>query len=280
MTNRIESEASAESSDAIAGPIAFAPVPRKHRRHDGWTPERQQAFIAALADTACVSRAAAMVGMSSESAYMLRRQPGAEAFCDAWRRALDRGVQRLRDIAFERAIEGVPVPIIHHGKHVGERRHYNDRLLMFTLRHHDPAARAETIAGRVSPSTLKALKAEMRAELEAEIRAEIAAEAETEAGWNCNSPSYAPEDDEEDLAAAREIERRLAAIRARKGIVKERFGPFADHPEYEVVARYISAWTDGGEAAAQAERQLERLGMERDKDAVAGDWWRWTGRVP
>lgn len=28
----------------------FAPVPRKYR-HDGWTPERQKAFIEALADT-------------------------------------------------------------------------------------------------------------------------------------------------------------------------------------------------------------------------------------
>lgn len=37
----------------------FTPVPRKPR-HDGWTPERQKAFIEALADTGSVSRAAAM----------------------------------------------------------------------------------------------------------------------------------------------------------------------------------------------------------------------------
>ena len=37
----------------------FTPVPRKYR-HDGWTTERQRAFIAALADTGSVSRAAAM----------------------------------------------------------------------------------------------------------------------------------------------------------------------------------------------------------------------------
>ena len=41
----------------------FEPVPRKFR-HDGWTPERQRAFIAALADTGSVSRAAAMVNMA------------------------------------------------------------------------------------------------------------------------------------------------------------------------------------------------------------------------
>lgn len=36
----------------------FAPVPRKYR-HDGWTPERQKAFIEALADCGSVTRAAA-----------------------------------------------------------------------------------------------------------------------------------------------------------------------------------------------------------------------------
>lgn len=37
----------------------FTPVPRRYR-HDGWTPERQKAFIEALADTGCVTRAAGM----------------------------------------------------------------------------------------------------------------------------------------------------------------------------------------------------------------------------
>jgi hypothetical protein len=34
----------------------FAPVPRKFR-HDGWTPERQKAFVEALADCGSVRRA-------------------------------------------------------------------------------------------------------------------------------------------------------------------------------------------------------------------------------
>jgi len=62
----------------------FTPVPRRCARHDGWTPERQKAFIEALADTGSVSRAAAMVNMSSEGAYYLRRQHGAEEFRRAW----------------------------------------------------------------------------------------------------------------------------------------------------------------------------------------------------
>ena len=52
----------------------FTPVPRKYR-HDGWTPERQRAFIAALADTGSVRRAAAMVNMAQTNCYTLRRAP-------------------------------------------------------------------------------------------------------------------------------------------------------------------------------------------------------------
>ena len=114
----------------------FTPVPRKVQRHDGWTPERQKAFIEALADTGSVSRAAAMVNMTPESAYMLRRQKGAEEFRRAWEAALDFGVARMKDIAFERAITGYLVPMFVGGKLIGWRRKYNDRLLMFCLRHY------------------------------------------------------------------------------------------------------------------------------------------------
>lgn len=62
---------------------AFAPVPGRARR-DGWTTERQGVFIAALARTGCVGRAALAAGMSRESAYRLRRREGAESFAAAW----------------------------------------------------------------------------------------------------------------------------------------------------------------------------------------------------
>lgn len=125
----------------------FAPVPRKYR-HDGWTPERQKAFIEALADTGCVSRAAAMVNMAQANCYTLRRAPGAEEFRRAWGAALDFGLQRLKDIAFERAIEGYQVPVFSAGKLMGYRRKTNDALLMFCLRHygHDAEGRRTTIA--------------------------------------------------------------------------------------------------------------------------------------
>lgn len=115
----------------------FTPVPRKHR-HDGWTPERQRAFIAALADTGSVSHAAKSINMSPEGAYYIRRAPGAESFRRAWEAALDYGVRRLVDVTMERAFNGVAVPVFWRGEQVGERRVFNDRLAMFHLRHRLP----------------------------------------------------------------------------------------------------------------------------------------------
>ena len=116
----------------------FTPVPRKHVRHDGWTPERQKAFIEALAATGSVTHAARAVNMAKEGAYQLRLHPDAAEFRAAWEQALDFGVRVLVDETMERAIHGVPVPIFHKGEQVGERRWYNDRLAMFHMRHRLP----------------------------------------------------------------------------------------------------------------------------------------------
>ena len=120
-------------------PVASEDLPQfdivavKHR-HDGWTPARQRAFIGALADTGSVSRAARHVNMSPEGAYYLRRRPGAESFRRAWEAAIDMGVARLRDEAFDRALNGQLSPVFVAGKLKGFRRIKNDRLLMFCLR--------------------------------------------------------------------------------------------------------------------------------------------------
>ena len=89
----------------------FTPVPRQCNRHDGWTPQRQRGFIEALADTGSVKRAAHAVNMTPEGAYYLRRHPEAEEFRAAWAAALALGVQRLEDIAMDRALNGVESPV-------------------------------------------------------------------------------------------------------------------------------------------------------------------------
>lgn len=113
----------------------FDPVPVQPRR-DGWTPERQRAFIEALAATACVEDAARAVGMSGTSAYNLCARPDAVAFRNAWDAALDFGAGQLKAAVFSRAIHGVPVPHYYKGELVAEHRRYNDRLAMFLMNHY------------------------------------------------------------------------------------------------------------------------------------------------
>ncbi len=133
----------------------FTPVPRKYR-YDGWTAERQRAFIAALAETGSVLAAAKRVNMASVGAYQLRLAPGSESFRAAWEAALAHGVQSLADIAIERAREGVPIPIFYKGEQCGERRWYNDRLITFILRHYLPGrfGAGALAAGTRNPETV------------------------------------------------------------------------------------------------------------------------------
>lgn len=130
--------------ETLPARLEFTPVPRRYR-HDGWTPERQRAFIAALADTGCVDRAARMVNMAQANCYALRRAPGAEGFARAWAAALDCGLLLMKDIAFERAIEGQLVPVFSQGKLMGYRRKRNDALLMFCLRHYGQDANGKRV---------------------------------------------------------------------------------------------------------------------------------------
>ena len=117
--------------------IPFDPVPVRPR-HDGWTAEKQIAFIEALAETACVDEACRRVGMSDTSAYRLRDRPCGAAFRRAWNAALDCNIHRVEQGAISRSINGVPRPIFHKGVQVGEYRHYEERLTMFLLRSRRP----------------------------------------------------------------------------------------------------------------------------------------------
>lgn len=111
---------------------------RLRSRHDGWTPDRQHDFITALAETGCVTEAAAAVKMTARSAYRLRARADANIFRQAWDIALDYAIRNLTDVAMSRAINGVARPVFYKGEQVGERRYYNERLTQFLLRYRDP----------------------------------------------------------------------------------------------------------------------------------------------
>ncbi|WP_419828234.1 hypothetical protein [Sphingomonas sp.] len=153
------------AADMLEGAPHFAPVPRATCRYDGWTYPRQRAFIKALAETGSVARACLAVGMATVGVYLLRKADGAGEFAAAWDEAQALGVQRLHDIALERAIYGVPRPIFYKGEQVGEERRYNDRLLNAVLRHHDPEGwGASQQRSRVPPHVRRALYEEWERE--------------------------------------------------------------------------------------------------------------------
>ncbi|MGN6279865.1 MAG: hypothetical protein ACTHM8_14235 [Sphingomonas sp.] len=136
--------------DSADRPIPdFTPVATRHR-HDGWTAERQVAFIEALAESGCVEESCKHVGRSATSAYALRRRIDAQSFRIAWEAALDYAVRRLSDAAFSRALHGVSRPVFYQGEQIGERRHYDERLTMFILRYRDPARYGAWLDGMIA----------------------------------------------------------------------------------------------------------------------------------
>lgn len=151
---------------------AFTPVPRQCNRHDGWTPDRQRRFIEALADTGSVEAACRAVDMSSVGAYHLRRQPGADEFRAAWEAALQLGIQRVEDVAMDRALNGVEEPVYSYGKLVGTRIKRNDGLLMFLLRNRAP----ERFAAGGGAKRMNALDKQELARLKKKWRKEWEAE--------------------------------------------------------------------------------------------------------
>jgi hypothetical protein len=116
----------------------WVPV-RRRPRIDGWTEEKQRRFIEVLADTGLVGAAARAVGMTRETAYRLRRSAHGAAFARAWDAARHHAGGLVEDIAFDRAFEGVEHNVYDEcGNVVCTKRVYNDRLLMFLLRHLKP----------------------------------------------------------------------------------------------------------------------------------------------
>ncbi|MGI4733304.1 MAG: hypothetical protein ACRYFW_16395 [Janthinobacterium lividum] len=127
---------------ADGDPFLFDPVPTASARRDGWTPDRQRAFVAALATHGEVAAAARAVGMTPQSANRLRRRAGADGFADAWDAAQEEGRLRSVDEALRRGRDGVLVPVTRDGRVIGHRRRFDNRLL-FAACYAEPPSRYE-----------------------------------------------------------------------------------------------------------------------------------------
>ena len=117
----------------------FTPVPLSRSRRDGWTVERQRAFIAALARTGVVAAAARAVGMGVTSAYNLRRRPGAESFARAWTIVETDARERAFAFVADQAINGTTRPRFYRGRFIGMTHRYETRLALAALRAADRA---------------------------------------------------------------------------------------------------------------------------------------------
>lgn len=112
----------------------FTPVALRRNRSDGWTAERQRGFIAALVRFGDAAKAARSVGMSAQSAYRLRRKPGAESFAAAWETALDWASDYFVADAIERALHGVTFARTYRGRFKGTIHRHDHRDLIAVLR--------------------------------------------------------------------------------------------------------------------------------------------------
>ena len=129
------SDFEAEAADP-ANHIDFTPVPRRRARRNGWSPERQQLFLFALSRCGSVARAARAAGMTPRSAYQLLDSPAANSFAEAWDRAIEEGIERVRADALERALAGVFVPVFRRGKLVRVEHRRCDKLALALLSGH------------------------------------------------------------------------------------------------------------------------------------------------
>ena len=76
--------------------LDFEPVPRRVARADGWTPEIQSAYVAALAVTGSERQAAAVVERAAYGVTQLRKVEGNESFLAACDKAMEIWRERER----------------------------------------------------------------------------------------------------------------------------------------------------------------------------------------
>lgn len=110
-------------------------LPGLRARHDGWTQDRVQTFLDALAHTGCVTDAARVAGMSDVGARRLyARFP---AFATAWDEALAKAHKGLVAIAYQRAVEGKETIIYRRGEEYERRISPSDAMLGLLVKRGD-----------------------------------------------------------------------------------------------------------------------------------------------
>lgn len=139
MATRLKVVSEPSAADLAPPPAIpdFTPAPTRKRRA-GWTADKQRKFIEHLALTGHAGEAAALVGLSSTSAYRLANRAGGEGFARAWDAAFRLATTRAAAIAWDRSLNGRVERFYRDGQLVMERRIPSDYLLTWLLSRLDP----------------------------------------------------------------------------------------------------------------------------------------------
>ena len=127
-------------------------------RHDGWTPDRQRAFLEAIAEGHTVGSACRIVGMAPSSAYALRRRAAGAAFALGWRAANLLAREKVADTLLARAIDGQVETVTRPDGETVTRHRYDNRLASTMLARLDRFADAE--AGEATHQAARLVAAE------------------------------------------------------------------------------------------------------------------------
>jgi hypothetical protein len=114
-----------------------APIPTdaagRALRHDGWTPDRQRAFLEAIAAGETVERACRLVQMSVASAYALKQRAAGQSFALGWRAANLLSREAIADRMLTRAIDGQVETVTRPDGTTYSRHKYDNRTAMNLL---------------------------------------------------------------------------------------------------------------------------------------------------
>jgi hypothetical protein len=134
----------------------------RRQRHDGWTAERRDIFIATLAATCNVAASARAAGMPAESVYRVRMRDA--GFRARWAAALREGYARLELMLLDRAMNGTVKTVTRADGSVQTIHEYPNGMAfqLFKL-HRESALAAE--AGH-EPEEMEELRAKLARRLE------------------------------------------------------------------------------------------------------------------
>ena len=116
-------------------------VTRKTRapRHDGWTEARRKTFLAVMRESGCVRDACRVAGISTTSAYRLRRRE--PAIAALWEEAQANAQRGLVAVAHHHAVVGKETVIYRGGEEVERRVAPSDAMLALLIRRGDLGGR-------------------------------------------------------------------------------------------------------------------------------------------